>query len=58
MYFGYEENNYLKAGSGLLEILTEAEEDCRVGRVAPIEDTFTSLRNILKDKSVGKSCGI
>lgn len=58
MYFDYEKNNHLKAEPGLLEILAEAEEDCHVGRVAPIEDTFTSLRKILKDKSVGKSYGI
>lgn len=37
----------------LLEILAEAEEDVNTGRVAPMEDTFTSLRAILKEKSKG-----
>ena len=38
----------------LLEILAEAEEEeVNTGRVAPMEDTFTSLRAILKEKSKG-----
>lgn len=31
----------------LLELLEESEEDVRNGRVAPIEDTFEELRNML-----------
>lgn len=31
----------------LLELLEQSEEDVRNGRVAPIEDTFEELRNML-----------
>ena len=31
----------------LLELLEKSEEDVRNGRVAPIEDTFKELRDIL-----------
>lgn len=31
----------------LLELLEKSEEDVRNGRVAPIEDTFTDLRDML-----------
>ena len=34
----------------LLEILAEAEEDVRCGRVAPIGETFFDLRLMLKDR--------
>lgn len=44
----YEEYNRMKARIELLETLAEAEEDVSQGRVAPIEDTFSSLRKILK----------
>ena len=37
----------------LLEILAEAEEDVNAGKVAPMEETFTSLRAILKEKCNG-----
>ena len=47
---GYEEYNRMKARIELLEILAEAEEDVRVGRVAPMKDTFSNLRAILKEK--------
>ncbi len=47
---GYEEYRRMKARIELLEILAEADEDVNVGRVAPMEDTFTSLRAILKEK--------
>ena len=40
----------MKARIELLEILAEADEDVSVGRVAPMEDTFASLRSILKEK--------
>lgn len=33
----------------LLEILAEADDDVRNGRVAPIKDTFVDLRNRLKN---------
>lgn len=47
---GYEEYMRMKARIELLEILAEADEDVSVGRVAPMEDTFASLRTILKEK--------
>ena len=48
---GYEEYNRMKARIELLEILAEAEEDVSAGRVAPIEDTFSNLRAILKGRN-------
>ena len=49
----YEEYNRMKARIELLELLVEAEEDVNTGRVAPMEDTFASLRAILKEKHDG-----
>ena len=46
---GYEEYKRMKARIELLEILTEADEDVRYGRVAPIKDTFDELRSMLKE---------
>ena len=31
----------------LLRMLAEAEEDVRAGRIAPVEDTFSALRESL-----------
>ena len=39
----------MKARIELLELLAEAEEDVSAGRVAPVKDTFESLRAILVD---------
>ena len=50
---GYEEYNRMKARIELLEILAEADEDVSAGRVAPMENTFSSLRAILKEKDNG-----
>lgn len=47
---GYEEYNRMKARIELLEILAEAEEDVRAGGVAPMKDTFSNLRAILKER--------
>ena len=44
----YEEYQRMKARIELLEILSEADEDVKYGRVAPIEETFTDLRKLLK----------
>jgi len=41
---GYEQYQQMKARIELLEILGEAEEDVRNGRVAPMQETFDSLR--------------
>ena len=44
----YEEYRRMKARIELLELLSEADDDVKNGRVAPIEDTFRDLRNLLK----------
>ena len=50
---GYEEYIRMKNRIQLLEILAEAEDDVRNGRVAPMKNTFDSLRSILKEKANG-----
>lgn len=45
----YEEYKRMKARIELLEILAEADEDVKYGRVAPMKDTFDDLRSILKE---------
>ena len=49
----YEEYNRMKARIELLEILAEAADDVKMGRTAPIEDTFAELRNILEGENLG-----
>jgi prevent-host-death family protein len=49
---GYEEYKRMKARIELLEVLAEAEEDVKYGRVAPIKDTFDDLRAILKEERI------
>ena len=44
----YEAYQNMKARSELLEVLSEAEDDVRNGRVGPVSDTFNSLRAILQ----------
>ena len=50
---GYEEYKRMKARIELLEILAEAEEDVSKGRIAPMQDTFSDLRAILKERTNG-----
>ena len=45
----YEEYKNMKARIELLEILTEAEDDVKNGRVASIGETFDDLRAILQE---------
>ncbi len=45
---GYEEYKRMKARIELLEILAEADEDVKYGRVAPVKDTFDDLRSLLQ----------
>ena len=45
----YEEYKNMKARIELLEILAEAEDDVKSGRTAPITETFSDLRKILKE---------
>lgn len=44
----YEEYKNMKARIELLEVLAEAEDDVKNGRVAPITETFDDLRKISK----------
>lgn len=46
----YEEYKNMKARIELLEILTEAEDDVKSGRVAPISETFNDLRAMLQEE--------
>lgn len=45
----YEEYKTMKSRIEILEILAEAEDDVRNGRVAPISETFDDLRAMLKE---------
>ena len=45
----YQEYKYMKARFELLEILAEAEDDVRSGRLAPLSETFDDLRSILQE---------
>lgn len=45
----YEEYKRMKARIELLEILAEADEDVKYGRVAPMKNTFDALRSLLKE---------
>lgn len=46
----YEEYKRMKARIELLEILAEAENDVKDGRIAPVCETFDDLRNILQEE--------
>lgn len=48
----YEEYKRMKARIELLEILSEAEDDVKNGRVAPISKTFSDLRHELQGDSI------
>ncbi len=43
----YEEYKNMKSRIELLEILAEAEDDVKYGRVASIDETFSRLREML-----------
>ena len=45
----YEEYKNMKARIELLEILAEAEDDVKNGRVAPVNETFDDLRAMLQE---------
>ena len=45
----YEEYKNMKARIELLEVLAEAEDDVKNGRVAPVTDTFDDLRKMFKE---------
>ena len=44
---GLTEYEQMRAELEMLHTLAEAEEDIRAGHVAPIEDTFSELRQML-----------
>ena len=46
----YEEYKNMKARIELLEVLAEAEDDVKNGRVAPITETFDDLRKMLQEE--------
>lgn len=46
----YEEYKNMKSRIELLEILAEADEDVRNGRVAEVSETFSDLRNLLREE--------
>lgn len=48
----YEEYKRMKARIELLEILAEAEDDVKNGRVAPVSETFDDLRTILQEGEI------
>ena len=48
----YEAYKNMKNRIELLEILAEAEDDVRCGRVAPINETFDDLRKVLQEISL------
>ena len=45
----YEEYKNMKARIELLEVLAEAEDEVKNGRVAPISDTFDDLRKMFQE---------
>ncbi len=50
MTISYEEYKNTKSRIKLLEILAEAEDDVKCGRVAPIDETFSGLREMLLEE--------
>ena len=46
---GYEEYKRMKARIALLEIVAEAAEDVKFGRVGSIKDTFNLLRRLRQE---------
>ncbi len=48
----YEEYMRMKARIELLEILAEAEEDVKFGRVAPVKETFDDIRKMLMEEKL------
>ena len=48
----YEEYRRMKARIELLEILAESDEDVKLGRVAPVRDTFDDIRKMLTEEKL------
>ena len=47
---GYEQYQQMKAKIELLEMLSEAEDDVRGGRVAPMQSSFDAIRAELQKR--------
>ena len=47
---GYEQYQQMKARIELFELLSEAEEDVREGRIAPMQDTIDAVRAELRTR--------
>jgi prevent-host-death family protein len=47
----YEEYRRMRARIELLEILAESEEDVKLDRVAPVQETFDDLRCLLTEEN-------
>ena len=47
----YEEYRRMRARIELLEILAESEEDVKLDRVAPVQETFDDLRRLLTEEN-------
>ena len=45
----YEQYKRMKARIELLEMLSEAEDDVKNGRLAPVSETFDDLRKMLQE---------
>ena len=45
----YEEYKRMKSRIELLEILSEAEEDVKQNRVAPLDETFNDIKKMLSE---------
>ena len=48
----YEEYKRMKARIELLEMLAEAENDVKEGKIAPVRNTFDDLKEILREGSI------
>lgn len=48
----YEQYKRMKARIELLEMLSEAEDDVKNGRLAPVSETFDDLRKMLQGGTV------
>ena len=46
----FDEYKRMKSRIELLEMLADSEDDVKSGKTAPIEDTFSSLRDIIKEE--------
>ncbi len=47
---GLAQYNQMKAELELLRMLAEADDDVRAGRLAPVQESFASLRASLKER--------